>query len=220
MDNKYVQITKDKTKGVEHWLTCIECRVETVHQVITSIDSRGDIDAYSYSWVEHHQVIQCQGCKSLNFRHESSNSEDMDEDGHTIEVELYSPRCLLRSRLKDAHHLPWAVRSIYEEVQLALRAHQFILAGIGIRALVESVCKDRKATGNLYNMIESLVKSGDLKRGEADILHKLRFMGNSAAHEAKPHNESDLTLSFDIVEHLLISVYLLEIRADQLPDNK
>ena len=227
MDNKYVQTTKDKTEGVEHWLACLECQTETVHRVITSIDSEGEIpnSDFFYGWNEEHQVIQCQGCRSLSFRHESSNSEDYNqtsEDDWEIntKVELYPHRYMQRPQLPDVLYLPLKVRAIYQETRFVLLSKQLILAGIGIRALVESVCKNRKATGNLYNMIESLVKSGDLKRVEADILHKLRFMGNSSAHEAKPHDELDLIRAFDIAEHLLISVYLLEIRAAQLPDNK
>ena len=223
MDNKYVKITKDKTEGVEHWLACLECQTETVHRVIASIDSGGEIrnSDFIYAWEEEHQVIQCQGCKSLSFRHESSNSEDYhqtSEDDWEInaKVELYPHRYMQRPQLPDVIYLPLKVRAIYQETRFVLLSKQLVLAGIGLRALIESVCKDKKATGNLYNMIESLVQSGDLKRGEADILQKLRFMGNSSAHEAKPHSESDLVLAFDVVEHLLVSVYLLPMRAAQL----
>jgi hypothetical protein len=224
MNNKYVKVTKDNSKDVEYWLPCLSCQSETVHRVVSSLDSNGEMASgtYSYQWKEEHQIIQCQGCRSFSFRHESSNSEDYfqtSEDEYEYEVieSLYPPRYSQRPQLPDVHFLPHTVVPIYKETHFTLCARQFILAGIGIRALVESVCKDKKTTGNLYEMIESLVESGDLKRGEADILQQLRFMGNSAAHEAKPHDEAVLVKTFDIVEHLLVNVYLLEIRARQLP---
>ncbi len=225
MNNKHVKVEEDKTKGDEHWLTCLKCQTETVHRVTVSIDSDGNVEDgdFSYQWIEHHQIVQCQGCRTYSFRHESSNSEDytqVSEDDWeiTVKEELHPPRYLQRPQLPDAVYLPGKVRLIYKETHFAICAKQLILAGIGIRALVESVCKDKNASGNLYNMIEQLVTAGDLKRSEADILQKLRFMGNSAAHEVKAHKSDVLINAFEIVEHLLVNVYLLEIRARQLPN--
>ncbi len=48
-------------------------------------------------------------------------------------------------------------------------------------------------------------------------LHCLRIMGNQAAHEVKPHSEADLSIAFDVVEHLLEGVYILPKKATKLP---
>jgi hypothetical protein len=42
----------------------------------------------------------------------------------------------------------------------------------------------------------------------ADILHKLRILGNLAAHEVEPHNKEQLPLAMDAVEHLLEGSYI------------
>lgn len=51
-------------------------------------------------------------------------------------------------------------------------------------------------------------KSCPAKSGAA-ILHKIRSLGNAAAHEVKPHSNKQLALAMDIIEHLLKDVYIL-----------
>jgi hypothetical protein len=84
------------------------------------------------------------------------------------------------------------------------------LAGIGIRAIVETVCKDKESSGrNLASKIDDLVTQGVLTRDGANILHKLRTLGNESAHEVTPHDNVQLGLALDVVDHLLTGVYIL-----------
>src|SRR5665213_4287430 len=70
---------------------------------------------------------------------------------------------------------------------------QPVLTGIGLRALVETICKDKKASGgNLVEKIGSLVSLGVLTADGATILHRIRTLGNDAAHEVKPHTAEQL----------------------------
>ncbi|GGY23560.1 hypothetical protein GCM10007387_01200 [Pseudoduganella albidiflava] len=115
-----------------------------------------------------------------------------------------------RQPLADVGLLQDKIQRIYEESLQALNDTQPVLCGIGIRALIETVCKDKKAIGSdLYNKINSLVGLGVLTQDGADILHKLRTLGNDAAHEVKPHSLQELGLAFDVVDHLLLGVYIL-----------
>ncbi len=93
-----------------------------------------------------------------------------------------------------------------------------VLTGIGIRAIVETVCRERSSPGrNLAEKIGGLITLNLITQTEAEILHDLRFMGNKAAHEVKAHTTEELNLAFDIVEHLLKAVYLLPEQAKRLP---
>lgn len=93
-----------------------------------------------------------------------------------------------------------------------------VLTGIGIRAIVETVCNDRGATGaKLFQKINSLVALKLITQQEATVLHDLRFMGNEAAHRVKGHKSDELNLAFDVVEHLLNTVYLLAEKTMRLP---
>lgn len=157
--------------------------------------------------------------------HLHSDSEDLepDPDGGTGYVAaetqtLYPNRVAGRSELKDSWTLPRQVSSIYTETVAALRSNLLVLTGIGVRAIVETVCKDRNATGgDLEKKIDALVTQGVLTKDGAQILHGLRFLGNQAAHEVKPQALETLTVALDVVDHLLLGVYVLPERAKKLP---
>ena len=202
----------------EEGVTCLKCTGRTSHAILAAVDVNGSDDnpEYSIDWHNGHQIIQCLGCKTVSYRVVSSNSEDyfQDERGNTgyFETEeLYPPRIKGTKGLSDeALHLPQKVRQIYKETVTALSVDSPVLAAIGLRALVETVCKEKAATGkDLLSKIGSLADQRILTPANADILHKIRTMGNEAAHEVTPHNERQLSLALVIVEHLLRDVFIL-----------
>jgi hypothetical protein len=110
------------------------------------------------------------------------------------------------------------VGKIYKETHAALCSELPILAGIGIRAIIEAVCKDKKIKGrNLEEKIDALVAKGLTTPAGAKILHSLRFLGNDAAHEVKAHSTEELASALSVAEHLLQSVYILPGIAKALP---
>ena len=211
------------TTGKEYEISCIKCTGKTTHKVVTSTEIRGHTgdSHYDYYWSVDYQIIQCLGCKSISFRQEDSNSEDyyqIDEDEFeygTVE-KIYPSRVEgIKSLGNEKHYLPSNVRTIYDETLTALSNQSPILAAIGLRALLETVCKEKKAEGNdLFKKIDSLTAKKILTPAGAIILHKIRSLGNSAAHEVKPHSEKQLALAMDIIEHMLKEVYILPKQAD------
>jgi hypothetical protein len=163
--------------------------------------------------------IQCRGCKTLSFCKEVASSEDTDPEGQPITTRtLFPGRIAGRPPLQDLYHLPFDLRTIYEETRSALMEGLPVLTGIGIRAIVETVCRERSSPGrNLAEKIGGLITLNLITQTEADILHDLRFMGNQAAHEVKAHATQELNLAFDVVEHLLKAVYLLPEQTKRLP---
>lgn len=213
----------NKSQGTEIELPCIKCTGKTTHKALVSVDVRGSQGDHrqSFDWADNHQIVQCMGCKSLSYRIASTNSEDyfqVSEDDYVHEVteKLYPPRLEGIKGLGDeTHYLPSKVRKIYDETLLALSVQSPVLAGIGLRALLETVCKEREAVGgDLLKKIDSLVEQHVLTPASAAILHKIRALGNAAAHEVKPHSDRQLALAMDIVEHLLKDVYILPKQAD------
>lgn len=173
-------------------------------------------------WAIDHQIIQCLGCKTISFRKASSNSEDWvqtsyDGDGeYVVDESIYPSRVDgIKGLGDDTHYLPTNVRRIYDETLQALSNQSPVLAGIGLRALLETVCKEKSATGHdLLKKIDSLVSASVLTPASAAILHKIRTLGNLAAHEVKPHSDRQLGLAMNIVEHLLKDVYILPKQAE------
>jgi len=189
---------------------CSSCSGEKNH-IILAEKEISDSDENMW-WSAEYQIIQCQGCDNIAFRLAARSSEDTEwtEEGliPNEHVTIYPDTG--RQPMDEYFRLPNQLQSIYLETLKALNTSQPILAGIGIRAIVETVCNERKAKGaNLEKMIDDLVAQQVLTKDGAAILHKLRSMGNKAAHEVKPHSKQQLSVAVDIVNHLLLGVYIL-----------
>lgn len=168
-------------------VACSKCNRKTNHKVLTSVeyywDESGDIQG-----CDHYETISCLGCEEISFRLASINSEDIEQgdDGNffpTETEEIFPQRLIGRSPLDEQYHLSPKIRQIYKETHSALSAKLKILAGVGIGALIESICLEEKASGpNLKERIDDLVSKGILTQKSAEILHETRFLRNRSAH--------------------------------------
>ena len=203
----------NSTQGNIIKIPCSKCSNNTSHQVLLSVDET--CDNPGYSWSESFQIIECKGCDTLSFRNTSSNSDDMeyigDGDVDYIKYEsIYPSRIAGRNIISETYYIPTEVRRIYQETIKALNNECPVLAGIGLRALIESVCKEKNANGNnLYEKIDDLVANNILTPTGSVILHKIRNLGNASAHEVRPHSPEQLFLAMDVIQHLLQDVYIL-----------
>jgi hypothetical protein len=206
----------NKSVGTEILVPCIKCSGKTAHDVVASVDQSGYAEEVEISWDQKHQIIRCKGCKTLSFRSEASNSEDYYQIGeneweYDINEKLYPSRIEgMKDLGPDVVYLPSDLRRVYAETTQALNNDSPVLAGIGLRALVETVCKEKSAQGkDLYEKINDLAAKHVLTPSGAEILHKVRTLGNKAAHEVKPHTQRQLSLAMSVVEHMLKDVYIL-----------
>lgn len=200
---------------------CRNCSRSTNHRVINDIEEVGREQTadFTFDWNTSYQIIQCEGCKTLGFRTVSTNSEDYHQyctgsDGkfeteYKETIATYPNAYSTREPVINSHLLPVTVQTIYLETIRAFSASQPVLCGIGIRAIIETICKHEETNGRLQQQIDQLVDKGILTKQAADTLHTLRIMGNEAAHEVKPHKEKSLSLALDIVDHLLKGCYIL-----------
>jgi len=221
--NQTRKLELDTTNDQELEVVCDDCRRPTNHRILRSVEVIGneqhgqwmDID-----WNDWYQIVRCLGCGTISFRkaHENSlDSPDVFEDGSTervIREELFPPRDFGRQELNDLECAPDQVQLVYRETLRALNGNQPVLAGVGIRALLETICKAKRAKGqSLFKKIDSLVELGALSKDGAKILHRLRVLGNQAAHEVKPHSPKQLAVAIDVIDHLIEGVYILPHRA-------
>jgi len=96
-----------------------------------------------------------------------------------------------------------------------------ILTAIGLRALIESVCREKTYNWkNLYEGIEDLSVNGILSFTQVEFLHACRFMGNSAAHEIAAPSKEQLISALDIIETLLATIYILPDKANSIDIKK
>jgi Domain of unknown function (DUF4145) len=217
-----LNVQRDASVGERLQLPCETCAAKTFHVVQASVDIDGTIDRILDYW-QHYQVVQCQGCDEYSFRLLERTSDFAVAGSETGELELedrvtlFPPRIAGRPPLRHLLEIPARVRSIYDETRKALLGRQPILAGVGLRSLIEAVCREKGAPGdNLQKRIDSLFELGVLTHEGADILHALRGLGNASAHETEAHSEADLSTAFDVVEHLLQTVYIIPKKAARL----
>lgn len=196
---------------------CRGCIKSTNHDVLSEY-SELYRDEYDYNLI--YQIVQCKGCDTKSFRYVFV---DIGSAFYTIdgqwevpeEVTVYPKAIEGHKEEKDIYKLPGIVLKIYQEVLLALREEAKILASLGLRGTVEAVCNDLNIPGNkLEARINKLASSGYISTKDAQRLHGIRFMGNDAAHDIKTPKDESLRVAFQIVEHLLLSVYILEKRAN------
>jgi len=170
-------------------------------------------------------IAQCRGCKEIvackkwYFSEEIGLNPDTQEYGYVPTYEVF-PLSVPGVKISDDYSrcLPSNIYAIYREVYASMAIQNRILPGIGIRAIVEAVCMERKAVGgNLRKKIDSLCTLGLITKEGADILHNLRFMGNKSAHEIAPHTHLELASALRVADHLVSNVYVLPDIAKQLP---
>ena len=222
------ELEKDFSLDIEikgkHKFVCKECSRETYHKIVASYVERGsqDCEGGNYvDWKEENQIIKCLGCETVSFRVVSTCSEDCDYDidGNMFcneRIKFYPGRSA-GLRAINSYLLPQNVQSIYTETILAIENEQNVLAGIGIRALIETVCKDLEADGkDLYNKINSLEKESIVTKEGVETLHKLRVLGNNAAHEVKAHSKQQLAVAIQIIEHMLDGTYIIPKKVSEV----
>lgn len=223
MSKVKVDTKLNQTKGQELTVPCVRCCTKTHHIVMQSVEVSGHEDFGPdswFAWDDGFQIIQCLGCKTISFRHVHTDSEDEyqvgpDEWQGAVHESLYPSRVEGRRALEDTHFLPYKVRLIYGETGTSLSNGLRVLTGVGLRAIIETVCNDKAVHGrNLNEKIDDLVEKGVLTQDGAEILHKLRILGNRAAHEVEPHSRDQLALAVDVVEHLLEGAYIFPAKAD------
>lgn len=224
-----VTFETDKTKDKKFKVLCSSCKNDTKHIILTSINEKGIEpwdEHYSYQWHTDYEIIQCLGCETVTFRSRSTNSEDDDHEGRSIEtILLYPKRSKNTIALKNYMNVPFNLQRIYRETIDSYNYGNLTLCGAGVRALVEGLCQENGIAGgnveitksdgttelkrrtNLQGKINGLHESGKLTSQNADILHEHRFLGNDAVHELSSPSKEDLGLAIEIVENVFDTLY-------------
>jgi hypothetical protein len=211
-----------QSQKAEIKVVCSECNKKTSHNVISSVENNfcqgfGYDEQLGYEpsdfYLELYEIIECKGCETVSFR----KFGVYDYPDNCVE-NLYPLRIEGRKGLdEDTDFLPVDVKRIYLETLKALNSEIPILTGIGLRALVETVCKEKKAKGkDLYTKIDDLIELKVLTPNDGKALQNIRELGNDSAHEVKSHHQTLLEFAMDIVENLLKAVYILPKQRETL----
>ncbi len=190
---------------------CHKCGKQTNHKVLAE-KQNSSRDEEDMAWRETHYLAQCAGCDAITYAIETWSEYDWNPQSGEIETtwKTYPRGATERQPIDGELELPTKVRVIYKEVIGAMNAQLPVLSGVGLRALIESICRDQKiAGGNLEKLIDGLATSGVLSKVQADILHTHRFLGNVAAHEITSAQPRELVAALEIAENILRTIYVL-----------
>jgi len=201
---------------------CGECKIVTNHNIV-AWHEEGSGPEDEIMWRAHFQIIQCMGCDDISFRQTLACEEDFDpHTGHLQEAEiLYPNRISGRDQMPGYEYFPAKTNRVYMETLKALNHRLPLLAAIGLRALIESICIEQKTKAKtLEKGIDELAAAGLLSAMQAEFLHKHRFMGNEAAHGIVAPKPEHLVAALDIAETLLKTIYVLPKIAETLNSKK
>jgi hypothetical protein len=198
---------------------CASCKKVTNHVVLAKHDTSGDNCDGDIQWWVTYEVIQCLGCDDISFREVSTCTEDFDPRTGNLEenISLYPDRTSGRNPMFGYEKFPTKTKRIYMETIKALNVGTPLLAAIGLRALIESICLAQETKSRtLAKGIDELADMGLLSKKQAEFLHNHRFMGNEAAHEMVAPKPEHLVAALDIAETLLKTIYVLPEMADKI----
>lgn len=197
---------------------CSNCNGIRNHQILYIKEERFEEEINDYvsiSSYASYKVISCLGCENISFVKYNWHSEmsefdpETGEEISTGEELIYPPYQPGLSYLPNINFVPYHIQVIYKETINCLQNNILILAAGGLRAIIEAICKDCKATGkNLVDKIDSLHTKLILTQNECRRLHSIRFMGNEALHEINKPKLGDLHVLLNIVNHLLDNLYI------------
>lgn len=193
---------------------CVKCKRETRHKTVVETVTQGDSE---YQFYESHGVIECQGCEKRAFRYFFRDIEQAypisDSEWECPEtIEYYPKYNPAHVEIDHIARIPDIVGEIYLESMLAVQAGALTLAGLGLRGTIEAVCNDREIKGrDLASRITKMATQGLISNKDAARLHAIRFLGNDAAHDIKKPSEMQMSVAIKIINHLIQSVYLLEL---------
>lgn len=218
------KVLEDLTRGEIGTVDCARCLAHTRHKVIASRNITIEVDSPDYSKfdLDDYEIIQCEGCQQISFRHVHRDSEEWAPgeaaEGELIEfVSIYPPRTIRRSGLGEAIELPAPIRGLYQEMAFAFEAGLIHLVALALNPILEAVFEDLEVEGKvLYEQINAARQSGLLLESEAEALHKMRQIRNAADHEAEQPRKDSINAALEITERLLSRLYQAPMLNDRL----
>lgn len=200
-------------------IVCRECKRGTNHKILLKAEKK-EYSADEDIWtVSTFYTLQCQGCETVCLLEEYVCSEDYNPITGELETvtTVYPSPFETKTPIEGSYYLPKIISKIYKECITAFNKKLPILTSIGMRAVIEAICKDKGVlSGNLAQKVDKLAEMGFMTKQEAELLHLNRYMGNASAHELQEPLEDELTTGLDITETTLRNAYILPEKAEVL----
>lgn len=217
----------DLKAGAVERIFCNVCRQNTNHTLIgfhrapiewvvygTSIPVDEDDDGERYEGDEtcctEFRLWACCGCDAGTMEAMNGFCEP-----YPPSTTFYPPRERLEVSYKEFRRLSPKLAAIYREVITSFNYDLSILCAVGLRALLEGICKDKGLSGNnLYQKIDGL--KDHLPDHIVEALHHYRLIGNEAVHDLADVDQQTLKALVQVIEDILNYLYELDYKTAQL----
>lgn len=239
---KSIEIYGEEANKLKSRFVCRTCKHETFHFMqyaqTTKLNAYGMYDdhnvPYRFIW-DVWLVWRCRQCLALTLEITSRTSdwfegdslEDFDFDAMGMssfypEIGKTDERTTVTTHSaqlipKSFKHVPKKLVQTYAEVIQAYNQHHYILCTIGLRGLIEEICKHEKVNQEkeLWKRIQNLSSIG-IPIKVTENLQGVKELGNKAAHELKPARSEDIQVAIELLEEILNFVYELERKSRRL----
>jgi hypothetical protein len=193
---------------------CSLCHRDTKHKVLSLRVTEGSEEIEEVGcvhWRDRYEMLECCGCESVKLRH-SSWFSGTDETTVT-----YYPPPISRPLPPWRFKLPFALRSLIDEIYTALHADSRRLALMGARTALDMILLEKVGdVGSFPQKLQALQDQGFIGKRSCEVLTAALDAGSAAAHRGYRPNKDHLAYVMDIVENVLQAVYVLEGAAAEL----
>jgi hypothetical protein len=196
------------------------------------VDTVDDDPKNPVSFFGIYRISECSGCHCVRFVEHSFCSEDDEFWNRKNETEfscriypVSKDGALAESRSHGLEYvLPACVKNIYKETLDAIENELFIIAGIGLRAILDTVCRDKQigiGRDSLSKRLKIMLEEKHLiTPDENAILKAVKDFGNKSAHEGKTLSSYEVESALIVVEHILDKLYRIPMIKREFENDK
>lgn len=182
---------------------CNDCQRDNAHDLVATC-SRRQREPDGRSILETWQLLQCRGCRAIK--------AFVTEDSTDFKTprQIHHPPCQRRRLPQWRGQVPLECQELIRETYEAMHADCLTLSMMGTRAILDRVLEDMVGGyGTFVTRLQQAVDGGFLTEAEKETVYSAIDAGNAASHRGFIPTHSQLDDVLDIVEHALMSKYVL-----------
>lgn len=218
---------------------CRECKRKTKHEELIPPYEQKASTYDEFQWIEKYYIVKCKGCETVAFVLKYGDEDTWEENPFgerefTYKYTVYPLEPLSQHESKKFIGVPKFIQDLYIEIVRAFNSNSIILCSIGLRVIIEAICKekgiervflknkdgspkiDEETQENKFRFLklseklDILLEQRYITNVQSRVLHQIRELGNKAAHEITKHDRRNIDIGLEIIENMLYNIYELE----------
>lgn len=206
---------------------CHSCKQPTNHKSLHNHKEGSGIDD-EYQWKMSYFIAECLGCNHITFVTKYSDEDCINylDDGSMewySEFRVYPEEPKKEESInhnffnitpKEFLNVPDFIVNLYDQVVAVTNLNYLLLCASGLRTLIEAIYKEINKSEevspkklSLEGKINELIEKGHITKTQADVLHQIRKLGNSAVHEITIPKRRVIRMAIEIIEHVIINIF-------------